>query len=271
MNRDLRTLTLSQTYTEAHSDDITSLSFHPSPSLPHVLLSASVDGLLNTYDVRIADEDDSVLSTSQVGTSLVAADWMALKGQEQNVEMKGVWGATTIETLQLWDAEDVSFVFGSFRKRHELIFITLSPFQSSLIADLGDVRDVALQPWRSDYLIGAHYNPSLAGVCILTGTQKYAEKPACRVHTRVLEADAFTRLTFLRRGDVAIINLADPDRWVLEHVLPGVGGRTLGGAGHADIVRCAHLDTKVSLRPASWSPSERARRESLAKDSPCCT
>lgn len=98
---------LQTTYTEAHSDDITSLTFHPSSSLPHVLLSASVDGLLNAYDVRVADEDDSVLSTSQVGTSLVSAGWMALKGQESSAEHKGVWGATSIETLQLWDAEDV--------------------------------------------------------------------------------------------------------------------------------------------------------------------
>lgn len=107
VDRDLRTLQLQSTYTEAHSDDITSLSFHPSPSLPHVLLSASVDGLLNTYDVRVADEDDSILSTSQVNSSLVSAGWMALKGQESSPELKGVWGATTIETLQLWDAEDV--------------------------------------------------------------------------------------------------------------------------------------------------------------------
>lgn len=48
------------------------------------------------------------------------------------------------------------------------------------------------------------------------------------------------------RGDVAIVNLADPERWVLEQVLPGVGGRTLATNGHSDIVRCAHLDTNVS-------------------------
>lgn len=166
--RDLRTLKLQSTYTEAHSDDITSLTFHPSPSLPHVLLSASVDGLLNTYDVRVADEDDSVLSTSQVGASLVSAGWMALKGQEGSAELKGVWGATTIETVQLWDAEDVS------EGPLTLLYLAdCSRFdQSSQVADLGDIRDVALQPWRSDYLIGAHYNAALGGVCIMTGTQK---------------------------------------------------------------------------------------------------
>lgn len=46
-------------------------------------------------------------------------------------------------------------------------------------------------------------------------------------------------------GDVAIMNLADLERWVLEQHLPGVGGRTLGGKGHADIVRCSYLDLKV--------------------------
>ena len=53
-------------------------------------------------------------------------------------------------------------------------------------------------------------------------------------------------LTRRCRGDVAIISLKDPGHWVLEQVLPGVGGRTLGGLGHADIVRCAYLDSKVS-------------------------
>ncbi|KAL8292554.1 hypothetical protein RQP46_001166 [Phenoliferia psychrophenolica] len=190
---DLRTMTLAQTYVEAHSDDLTSLSFHPSPALPHVLLSASVDGLVNTYDVRIADEDDAVQSTAQFGASVSSANWMPL---EAGGELKGVWGATTIETVQVWNLEE-----------------------SELVTDLGDVRDVCLEPWRSDYLIGAHYNPALGGVCILTGTQK---------------------------GDIAIINLSDPSRWILEQVLPGVGGRTLGGQGHADIVRCAHLDTETS-------------------------
>ncbi|SCZ93933.1 BZ3500_MvSof-1268-A1-R1_Chr6-3g09000 [Microbotryum saponariae] len=196
----LATLKLQHTYTEAHSDDITSLKFHPSPSLPHVLLSASVDGLLNTYDVRIQDEDDSVLSTSQVGTSLIDAGWMARIGHAEEVasgEWKGVWATTTIETMQLWDVDD-----------------------QSLIKDLGDIREVALEPWRSDYLISATYSPHLGGVAIFVGTQK---------------------------GDAALLNLSDPRRWILEQNLPGVGGRTLGGKGHGDIVRCATMNTQTGI------------------------
>lgn len=111
MHRDLRTLTLQHTYTEAHSDDLTSLSFHPSPSLAHVLLSSSVDGLVNTYDVRIADEDDAVLTTAQFGASVAHAGWMALRGSsgagDPQGEHRGFYGATTIETMQFWDAEQV--------------------------------------------------------------------------------------------------------------------------------------------------------------------
>ncbi|GAA5840154.1 hypothetical protein JCM3766R1_004112 [Sporobolomyces carnicolor] len=191
---DLRAMQLQHTYTESHSDDITTLSFHPSPELAHVLLSGSVDGVLNTYDVRIADEDDAVQSTLQVGTSVVDAGWMRLPGHS---EIKGVWGTTTIETLQIWDADE-----------------------QNLLHDLGDIRDVALQPWRSEYLIGAHFNPALGGVCLLAGTNG---------------------------GDVAVLNAAQPRTWVMEQVLSGAGGRTLAtNRGHTDIVRCAHLDTDTS-------------------------
>lgn len=102
--RDLRTLKLAHTWTEAHSDDITALSFHP--TVPHLLLSASVDGLINTHDIRVASEDDSIMSTAQVGASVSQVGWVPLEGQSA-LPPRGVWSSTTIETVQLWDAEDV--------------------------------------------------------------------------------------------------------------------------------------------------------------------
>ncbi|GAA5849557.1 hypothetical protein JCM8547_000496 [Rhodosporidiobolus lusitaniae] len=193
---DLRSMKIQHTYTEAHSDDITAVAFHPSPSLPHVLLSASVDGLVTTYDVRIADEDDAVQSTSQFGASLAYAGWMPVKGQGASPEFRGIYGATTIETLQYWDVE-----------------------QQDQLVDFGDIRDVALQPWRTDYIIGMEYNQALGGLCLLAGTQK---------------------------GDVAIINASDYQSWTLEQNLTSAGGRKLAtNRGHTDIVRTAYVNEET--------------------------
>jgi WD repeat-containing protein 89 len=48
-------------YTSIHSDDITTLSFHP--TVPRLLLSGSTDGLVNVSDTTVTDEDDLVLAT----------------------------------------------------------------------------------------------------------------------------------------------------------------------------------------------------------------
>lgn len=235
------------TYTEAHSDDITAVSFHPSPSLPHVLLSASVDGLVMTYDVRIADEDDAVQSTSQFGASLAYAGWMALKGQEASPEYKGIYGATTIETMQYWNVEEVcSFLFSSSS------FFALLTFSSSIqqeqVVDFGDVRDVALQPWRTDYLVGANYNAALGGVCLLAGSIKCV--PPLLSSLLLSHADRACTL----RGDVAIINASDRHSWYLEQQLNSAGGRRLAtNRGHTDIVRTAYVNGEVRLRPLSPS------------------
>lgn len=168
----LTTSTLLWSYIDSHSDDLTSLSFHPSISTPYILLSSSVDGLMNLYDTRIEEEDDALVSTAQVGASLLDCGWMELEAKDGR--LKGVWGSTTIETIQFWDLEEVrcSPVLRPSASSLMRTILLLFLQQSNLLADLGDIRDVCLEPWRSDYLIGAHYNVSLGGVCIFTGTQK---------------------------------------------------------------------------------------------------
>lgn len=102
------------------------------------------------------------------------------------------------------------------------------------------MRDIALQPWRSDYLITCAYDASSGGLYALTGTQKSV--PLCSTHSTPRNSVIIV-MTF--RGEVAVMNLSDPSNWVMERILPGVGGRTLGGDGHSDIVRCADVDFKV--------------------------
>ncbi|KAI1334108.1 WD40 repeat-like protein [Xylariaceae sp. FL0016] len=55
-------------YKEVHSDDVTELNFHPSN--PSILLSGSTDGLVNICDTSIADEDEVVIQTFNLGSSV---------------------------------------------------------------------------------------------------------------------------------------------------------------------------------------------------------
>ncbi|GJN75956.1 hypothetical protein PLICBS_010067 [Purpureocillium lilacinum] len=61
-------------YQEVHSDDVTTLSFHPAQ--PALLLSGSTDGLVNVYDTRVADEDDLTLQTLNLGASIHHAGFL---------------------------------------------------------------------------------------------------------------------------------------------------------------------------------------------------
>lgn len=89
-------------YSETHSDDISALSFHPEED--HLLLSGAMDGLISTIDVRIADEDDAILHTANVGASLSKVGWMPLPGKSS--PWTGVFGLTNMETLSVYDAAD---------------------------------------------------------------------------------------------------------------------------------------------------------------------
>lgn len=107
---------------------------------------------------------------------------------------------------------------------------------------------MALQPWRTDYLIGASYLPALGGVALLAGTIECVPLPSplLRRATNGLHARGNPAHAHARRGDVAVINTADPQRWVLEQVLSGkTSPRAPGTKGHRDIVRTAQIDPEV--------------------------
>ncbi|KAH6609433.1 hypothetical protein Trco_002779 [Trichoderma cornu-damae] len=56
------------TYSEVHSDDVTSLAFHPSQ--PALLVSGSADGLVSVHDTAIADEDELTVQTLNHNASI---------------------------------------------------------------------------------------------------------------------------------------------------------------------------------------------------------
>lgn len=61
-------------YSDLHSDDITTLTYHPSN--PSILLSGSTDGLVNISDTSIADEDEVVSRTLNLNASVHRAGFL---------------------------------------------------------------------------------------------------------------------------------------------------------------------------------------------------
>ncbi|KAK7218024.1 hypothetical protein V2G26_006027 [Clonostachys chloroleuca] len=61
-------------YHDLHSDDITTLTYHPSN--PNVLLSGSTDGLVSVHDTSIADEDELTVQTLNLNASIHRAGFL---------------------------------------------------------------------------------------------------------------------------------------------------------------------------------------------------
>ncbi|PHH69567.1 hypothetical protein CDD80_6649 [Ophiocordyceps camponoti-rufipedis] len=62
-------------YQEVHSDDVTTLAYHPSS--PDLLISGSTDGLVNILDTRVADEDEVTLQTLNHDASIHHAGFVS--------------------------------------------------------------------------------------------------------------------------------------------------------------------------------------------------
>ncbi|XP_017012479.2 WD repeat-containing protein 89 [Drosophila takahashii] len=60
-------------YCESHEDDITSVRFHTQN--PDLLATGSVDGLINVFDVKEADEDEALLTTCNTESSVARLEW----------------------------------------------------------------------------------------------------------------------------------------------------------------------------------------------------
>lgn len=122
------------TYSESHSDDITSLVFHPdSASHGNILLSGGMDGLACVIDVSLSLEDDAVVSVGNTGSSLARVGWASAPANYQigpralaDVDMDEndayltrdarrsnlgpVYTVSNMQTLGLWDADKVRFL-----------------------------------------------------------------------------------------------------------------------------------------------------------------
>ncbi|KAG9258274.1 WD40-repeat-containing domain protein [Emericellopsis atlantica] len=61
-------------YHDLHSDDITTLTYHP--TRPNILLSGSTDGLVSVHDTSITDEDEMTIQTLNLNASIHTATFV---------------------------------------------------------------------------------------------------------------------------------------------------------------------------------------------------
>lgn len=125
-------------HTSTHSDDITSIHFHP--TLPDRLLSASSDGLLSITNTAEQDEDEAVEHVGNWGCSIAQAGWY----------YDGVWAASDMETFSLWTSE--------LDKVLEPRFKGIAP--------------CAQYSWEPDYLIGCYQSQDR--LVPIVGSNSYA-------------------------------------------------------------------------------------------------
>jgi len=129
-------------YADIHSDDVSTLVFHPTSE--NTLLSGAMDGLTSTIDVRIADEDDAILHTANVGASLSKVGWLSLP----NKPWGGTFALTNMETLSTYDATD----------------------EMSLIREYRDLRDITATNWETHFVIDCQGTDN--GMALFVGTRE---------------------------------------------------------------------------------------------------
>jgi WD40 repeat protein len=99
MIRDIRKNELVKTLDQVHSDDITQIQFHPKHS--NYLISSSMDGIINLYDLNQMNEDDIIISTTNTESSIHRIGFFGPL-------FEYIYCLSHMETLTLWKAENVS-------------------------------------------------------------------------------------------------------------------------------------------------------------------
>ena len=94
-------------HSSTHSDDITTLSFHPEgdgTARRNIILSGSSDGLLCTSYADEDDEEEAIVHVGNLGSSISQAGW--IHGANYGYpDQAGIWAATDMETFSTWTRE----------------------------------------------------------------------------------------------------------------------------------------------------------------------
>ena len=217
------------TYSEVHSDDITSLVYHPDQSQhANILLSGGMDGLICATDTSIGAEEDAVISVGNTNASLARVGWAAypasyrftpsvpivdvgmddhdqrLVNNERWNHLGPVYAISNMQTLSVWDADKFDCIKEGIEVRKPTSF---------------------RPPWVTDYVIDACASGPLS--------QGPAQGPSLHMYMGDQE------------GGMALVSAEAQDRdgivieWTMHARLPSTEKHP---KAHADIVRCVEWD-----------------------------
>ncbi|KAJ2375547.1 hypothetical protein IW150_002490 [Coemansia sp. RSA 2607] len=126
-----------RSFENSHSDDITQIQF--SQHKASQMLSGSTDGLLCTFNVDEADEDEALLFVANTGSSVAKCGYFGPESQF-------IYAQSDMETLQLWTDD------------------------ATLLTDFGDVRGSAGSGVPIDYMASFNYDPTEQRLYMAAGT-----------------------------------------------------------------------------------------------------
>ncbi|KAF1832175.1 WD40 repeat-like protein [Decorospora gaudefroyi] len=104
-----------RTYTDSHTDTVTSLALHPSH--PSLLLSSSTDGLINIFDTTQADEDDALYQVINHGSAIAHAGFMLPGTDVYALGTDETASFYALQSLREEEEEPAPRVWGDVRER----------------------------------------------------------------------------------------------------------------------------------------------------------
>lgn len=208
-----------QTYSEVHSDDVTSLIYHPDKTRhPNVLLSGGMDGLVCAIDTSIGAEEDAVISVGNTNASLARVGYashpdaykfaprvpavdvgmdehdQALEASAQRTCLGPVYAISNMQTLSLWDADKFDCLAEDLEVRKPTSF--RPPWVTDYVIDaagIGPLQSLPTSPSVYMYmgdqeggmaLVTAAAQPSANGNGIVTEWTLHARLPSSQTASR---------------------------------------------------------------------------------------
>lgn len=189
---DIRERKFLGSYWECHSEDITNARFHPGNA--DLLVSGSVDGLINVFDISQPTEDDAMQYCFNVDTAIESLNW------HRNPESGKDWVScvTTTNDFHLYDVESQDPEVEFDREKITEFICRKSAIDCNVVGAYND-GDGGLM-----LLAGSNYNK---GECLRS--LRYADDKTFQPHQNFLHNKQIVRASVYSAKENALITTGE--------------------------------------------------------------